>query len=76
MIVIPPTDTSLKYFTTLAKDSWTNYTLRDPEVLEGLEKEGKTLIICCDLNEETEIIQIKLHYRFLKGVLYCFVEEA
>lgn len=76
MIVISPTDTSLKYFTGLAKDVWTNYTLRDSEVQDGLEKEGKTLVLCCDVNEEDEIIPVKLHYRFLKGELYCFVEEA
>jgi hypothetical protein len=76
MIIIPPTDSSLKYFTTLAKNTWTNYTLRDSEVLDGLEKEGKTLVISCDLTEEKETIPIKLHYRFLKGELYCFVEEA
>jgi hypothetical protein len=76
MIVIPPTDSSLKYFTTLAKDSWTNYTLRDLDIQDSLEKEGKTLIISCDLIEDKEVIQIKLHYRFLKGELYCFVEEA
>jgi hypothetical protein len=76
MIIIPPTDTSLKYFTSLAKDTWTNYTLRDPEILDGLEKEGKTLVVSCDLTEMEEIIPIRLHYRFLKGQLYCFVEES
>lgn len=76
MIVIPPTDGSLKYFTSLAKDSWTNYTLRDLDVLDGLEKEGKTLVLSCDLREGDEIIPVRLHYRFLKGELYCFIEEA
>ena len=76
MIIIPPTDSSLKYFTTLAKDTWTNYTLRDPVVIDGLEKEGKTLVLSCDLTEGDEIIPVRLHYRFLKGELYCFVEEA
>ncbi len=76
MIVIPPTDSSLKYFTTIAKESWTNYTLRDPDVLDGLEKEGKTLVISCDIKEGEELIPVKLHYRFLKSELYCFVEES
>jgi hypothetical protein len=76
MIIIPPTDSSLKYFTTLAKDMWTNYTLRDPEVIDGLEKEGKTLVLSCDLNEAQQVIPVKLHYRFLKGELFCFVEES
>jgi hypothetical protein len=76
MIIIPPTYTSLHYFTSLAKDTWTNYTLRDPEILDGLEKEGKTLVVSCDLTEEKEVIPIRLHYRFLKGELYCFVEES
>lgn len=75
MIIIPPTDSSLNYFTTLAKDTWTNYTLRDSEILDGLEKEGKTLVVSCHLKEGEEVIPVKLHYRFLKGGLYCFVEE-
>jgi len=76
MIVISPTNDSLKYFTTLAKDTWTNYTLRDPEVLDGLEKQGKTLVLSCDLTEGEDVIPIKFHYRLLKGDLYCFVEEV
>jgi hypothetical protein len=76
MIVIPPTDSSLKYFTGLAKDSWTNYTLRDTEVLDALEKEGKTLVLYCDIKEGEDSIAIKFHYRFFKGDLYCFIEEV
>jgi hypothetical protein len=76
MIVIPPTENSLKYFTTLAKDTWTNYTLRDSEVLDGLEKEGKTLVLSCELTEENEVVSVRFHYRYFKGELYCFVEEV
>jgi hypothetical protein len=75
MIVIPPTDSSLKYFTGLAKDAWTNYTIRDPDVEDGIHKEGKTLVISCNLNEGGENIPVRLHYRYLKNELYCFVEE-
>ena len=76
MIVISPTTESLKYFTGLVKDAWTNYMLRDSEVLDSLEKEEKTLVISCNLTEGEVIIPVKFHYRFLKGDLYCFVEEV
>ena len=75
MIVIPPTDSCEKYFLGLAKDAWTNYTIRDPGVEDGLIKGCKTLVISCEIEEVSEKIPIKLHYRFLKGDLYCFVEE-
>lgn len=75
MIVLAPTDTSEKYFTSLAKDAWTNYTLRDQDVEDALEKHGKTLTISCQLDEGEEKVPVKLHYRYLRGTLYCFVEE-
>jgi hypothetical protein len=75
MIILAPTDSSEKYFTSLAKDAWTNYTLRDPEVEDGVTKTGKTLIISCEIDEDEKKVPVKLHYRFLRGTLYCFVEE-
>jgi hypothetical protein len=74
MIVISPTAESEKYFTELAKDTWTNYTLRDSEVEDNVEN-GRTLVISCELDMEKEKVSIKLHYRYLRGYLYCFVEE-
>jgi hypothetical protein len=76
MIVIPPTDSSMKYFTGLAKDAWTNYTYREPNIEDELQKKGKTLIISCDIDEAEEKIPVKLHYRYLRGELYCFIEEV
>ena len=76
MIVLAPTDSSEKYFTSLAKDAWTNYTLRDPEVEDAVTKTGKTLIISCEIDEDGEKVPVKLHYRYLKGELCCFVEEC
>lgn len=76
MIILAPTDASERYFTGLVKDAWTNYTYRDPDVEDGLIKAGKTLVISCDLHEGDEDIPVRLHYRFLKGELYCFVEEV
>ena len=76
MIIIAPTDNSEKYFAELAKNAWTNYNLRDPDVEDGLIKAGKTLLISCELNEGDEIVPIKLHYRYLKETIYCFVEEV
>jgi hypothetical protein len=75
MIVLAPTDTSEKYFTSLAKDAWTNYTIRDPDVEDEVTKVGKTLIISCEIDEDGKKVPVKLHYRFLRGTLYCFVEE-
>ena len=75
MIVISPTAESDKYFTSLAKDTWTNYTLRDPGVEDSVERDSKTLVISCDLDIEGETLSVKLHYRHLRGYLYCFVEE-
>jgi hypothetical protein len=76
MIILAPTDSSEKYFIGMAKDAWTNYTYRDPDVEDSLIKGGKTLVISCDLHEGDEKIPVKLHYRFLRGELYCFVEEV
>ena len=76
MIILAPTDHSEKYFTGLVKDAWTNYTYRDPDVEDSLVKAGKTLVISCNLNEGEETIPVKLHYRYLRGELYCFVEEC
>jgi len=74
MIVISPTAESEKYFTELAKDTWTNYTLRDSEIEDNVEN-GRTLVISCELDMEKEKVSVKLHYRYLRGYLYCFVEE-
>jgi len=75
MIILAPTDSSEKYFTSLAKDAWTNYILRDAEVEDEVTKVGKTLIISCEIDEDGKKVPVKLHYRFLRGTLYCFVEE-
>jgi len=75
MIILAPTDSSEKYFTSLAKDAWTNYTMRDAEVEDEVTKVGKTLIISCEIDEDGKKVPVKLHYRFLRGTLYCFVEE-
>jgi hypothetical protein len=76
MIILAPTDNSEKYFTGIVKDTWTNYTYRDPDVEDAVIKAGKTLVISCDLDEGRETISVKLHYRYLRGELYCFVEET
>jgi len=49
--------------------------MRDAEVEDAVTKVGKTLIISCEIDEDGEKVPVKLHYRFLRGTLYCFVEE-
>jgi hypothetical protein len=76
MIILAPTYSSEKYFTGLVKDAWTNYTYRDPDAEDSLIKQGKTLVISCNLHEDKQDVPVKLHYRYLRGELYCFVEEV
>jgi hypothetical protein len=76
MIVIPPSSDHLSYFTGLAANVWEN-SLRDKATMcDELRLENKTLIISCDINNDTHgIIEVKLHYRYVKKQLYCFIEE-
>jgi hypothetical protein len=76
MIILAPTENSESYFLGLAKDAWTNYTYRDPDAEDGLIKDRKTLVISCEIDEGSEKIPVKLHYRYLRGEIYCFVEEC
>jgi len=75
MIILAPTDETEKYFTSIAKDVWTNYNIRDPDVEYGMKKEFKTLSVSCDLDLGENTVAVKFHYRFLRNTLYCFVEE-
>jgi hypothetical protein len=69
MIVIPPAVELEDYFTRLAKATWTKYTFNDPYGEDELKKKHKTLVMSCNLD-------MKLHYRFIREVLYCFIEEV
>ena len=75
MIVIPPTVQSEKYFTNMANRIWKKYITSDSEAVDGMKGEHKTLVISCDLDLEEGKSTVKLHYRFIKEELYCFVEE-
>jgi hypothetical protein len=44
------------------------------EIEDNVEN-GRTLVISCELDMEKEKVSVKLHYRYLRGYLYCFVEE-
>jgi hypothetical protein len=44
---------------------------------DELKCEHKTLVISCKVElEEGGISTFHLHYRYFKGILYCFVEES
>ena len=75
MIVIPPAVEFEKYFTNLAKKTWTQYIDREPDTEIGMRKEYKTLTIVCEMTMDDSLLKVKLHYRFLRDTLYCFVEE-
>ena len=76
MIVIPPSADSEKFFTNFAKSTWSKQTFKNMETEDQMKKELKTLVISCDLEIEGKTVGIKLHYRFVRDSLYCFVEEA
>jgi flagellar biosynthesis regulator FlaF len=76
MIVIPPSADSEKYFIEFAKRVWSKQTFQNMETEDQMKKELKTLVISCDLEMEGKTVRIKLHYRFLRDSLYCFVEES
>ena len=76
MIVIPPSADSEKFFTNFAKATWSKQTLQDLEIEDEMKKQLKTLVISCNMEIERKMVAVKLHYRFLRDSLYCFVEEA
>jgi hypothetical protein len=76
MIVIPPAVELEDYFTRLAKATWTKYTFNDPYGEDELKKKHKTLVMSCNLDMTEEKVEVKLHYRFIREVLYCFIEEV
>ena len=75
MIVIPPTAKFEDYFTNMANRIWKKYITNEPDAVDGMKGEHKTLVISCDLNLEDGKSSVKLHFRFLREELYCFVEE-
>lgn len=76
MIVIPPAIELEDYFTRLAKATWTKYTYNEPDGEDEIKKKYKTLVISCDLDMADEKVAVKLHYRFVRDDLYCFIEEV
>jgi len=76
MIIIPPAVELEDYFLKLAKASWTKYMYSDPDGEDELKKKHKTLVISCDLDMADEKVAVKLHYRFIRDILYCFIEEV
>jgi hypothetical protein len=76
MIVIPPAVELEEYFLKLAKATWTKYMYSDPDGEDELKKKHKTLVMSCDLDMVDEKVVVKLHYRFVRDVLYCFIEEV
>jgi hypothetical protein len=76
MIVIPPTDESKKYFTDFSNRAWASYIKREPSTELEMKRDHKTLAISCDITMDNDIVKVKLHYRYLKDKMYCFVEEV
>lgn len=76
MIVIPPAIELEDYFTRLAKATWTKYTFNEPDGEDEIKKKHKTLVISCNLDITNEKVAVKLHYRFVRDDLYCFIEEV
>jgi len=76
MIVISPTDESESYFTEFSTRVLKSYLEREPSTESNMKDDNKTLTISCDLEVDNGNVKIKLHYRYLKDVLYCFVEEV
>ena len=76
MIVIPPTLQFEEYFTNTANRIWDDYVRREAQGSELMKEEHRTLVISCDVAMENETLPVKLHYRFVKDILYCFVEEV
>jgi len=76
MIVIPPSADSEQFFTNFAKATWSKQTLRNLEMEDEMKKESKTFVISCEMEIEGKPETVKLHYRFLRDSLYCFIEEA
>ena len=77
MIVIPPSSIHLKYFTGLAEDVWKNSLIEKGNVCYELTSEDKTLVVNCNIeNGDSSILAVKLHFRYFKSELYCFIEES
>ena len=76
MIVIPPAVELEDYFIKLAKATWTKYMYSDPDSEDELKKNHKTLVMSCELDIAEEKVSVKLHYRFIRDNLYCFIEEV
>ena len=77
MIVIPPSSKHLKYFTGLAEDVWKNSVVEKGTACDELLSEDKTLVVNCNIeNGDSSILEVKLHFRYFKSELYCFIEEA
>lgn len=76
MIVIPPTVEFEEYFTKFAKQAWTKYMLKEPDTEDEMKKYHKTLCVSCDMELQSQTVSVKLHYRFIRSTLYCFVEET
>ena len=77
MIVIPPSSIHLKYFTGLAEDVWKNSLIEKGTTCDELILEDKTLIVNCNIeNGDSSILGVKLHFRYFKCKLYCFIEEV
>ena len=77
MIVIPPSTKQEEFFRDLAENTW-KISIRDQsEMCKQLISEHRTLVVYCDVELEPDIIEVvRLHYRYFKKTLYCFVEET
>lgn len=75
MIVIPPCKDHDEYFRELAESTWA--LLLKKHNCEPLKAESKTLVVtACGQDEDGTRPTFKLHYRYSKEKLYCFVEET
>jgi len=77
MFVIPPSLLQESYFKDVAETTWEVAQKDNRSKCDELKCEHKTLVISCKVElEEGGISTFHLHYRYFKGILYCFVEES
>jgi hypothetical protein len=79
MIVIPPSDESNEYFIRFANLVWNEYILKRSDIENEIKYNSHTFIITYNINiddEDTKPVLVNFHYRFVKGDIYCFIEEC
>ena len=74
MFVIPPCSLHESYFNTAAETTWVVAEKEKAEMCTKLKEENQTLVIRCTM-EDDDKTEFLFHYRYFKGILYCFIEE-